>query len=228
MLSFLRLAVSSAHSAPQEHRCGPCCKDQTESPQTDVYSHHPGYFSPAKKMCHTFDILTPDERQDAKLMPTDVYSHHPGYFSPAKKMCHTFDILTPDERQDAKLMPKEDIMKVVFQLVDSWNEALQELVVQENHPPKLYDILSTKDQIIYLKYQELKKAIIQIGIELDLEVSEEKVVALSLDLKSLKSTDEKQHLFTVYNMLRCFVEDADKIKFLLYFLKCQAAKKDKF
>ncbi|KFO28197.1 Prolactin [Fukomys damarensis] len=96
---------------------------------------------------------------------TGMYLHRPGYFSAAKKLCHTADILTPDERQDAKLMPKEDIMKVVFHLVDSWNEALQELVREENQPPKFHRILSTKEQKIYLKYQELKRAIVQIALQ---------------------------------------------------------------
>ncbi|KFO28195.1 Prolactin [Fukomys damarensis] len=156
---------------------------------------------------------------------TDVYLHRPGYFSAAKKLCHTADILTPDERQDAKQLSKEDIMKVVFHLVDSWNETLQELLREQNHPPKFHRILSTKDQKIYLKYQELKRAIVQIALQLDLEVSEEDF-SLNSEIENLKSSNEKQRLFTVYNLLRCFVADAEKIKFLLSFLKCQAANKD--
>ncbi|XP_010634627.1 prolactin-like [Fukomys damarensis] len=166
------------------------------------------------------------EALDLLFKLTFTYLDHPGYFSPAKKMCHTADILTHDELEEAKLLPKEDIFKVVFQLVNSWNEALQEMVLEDNRPPKLYDILSTKDQIIYVKYQKLKKAIVQIGIQLDLEVSEEEVFGLSLGLKSLKSSNEGQHLFAIYKTLRCFVADVHKIKFLLSFLKCQTANEE--
>ncbi|XP_004847945.1 prolactin-like [Heterocephalus glaber] len=100
---------------------------------------------------------------DLFLELTEVYSHRPGYFSPAKKRCHMADILTPAEREEARLM------------------------------------------------------------QLDLEVSEEKDFALRSEMESLTSSDEKRQLFALYNLLRCFVIDAEKINFLLSFLKCQAA-----
>ncbi|KFO28198.1 Prolactin-7D1 [Fukomys damarensis] len=114
---------------------------------------------------------------------------------------------------------------MVMRLLDSWKEPLPHVAEETHKFMKFYSPIKKKDESIYLRYQQFKSVIIEIASKLGLETSVQDFASWS-DMESLKSSDDQTRLFTVYNLLRCFAIDADKLEFLVYILKCLADNED--
>nr|XP_044992292.1 prolactin-like [Jaculus jaculus] len=125
--------------------------------------------------------------------------------------CHTSNLTTPENKEEAKQMHPEVLLKVIVNMLASWNQSLEHLVKKIEGMKQCPESILSRAKDIDEKYKVLLEGMKTIHNKVWAPVDEEFSNPIQWEENNLNMDNEDAQLSALYNMFYCLSRDSNKI-----------------